>query len=350
MQTNQKSAQQILTVLAVLLAGTPVVQAATVTVTGPDVTIMKSNNQNGWLAVTDTTSNGSPEKVTQSTNGALARFDPALGVLTNAVATAANTRPTQSLVKSGGTGSVSASSFWTLGGNAGQGFTTSQSSNGANSSWSPMVVTSTAGNLNNFVGSGNIATNNFNSTFSANRTGGTTAVGGRITPDLTYSESIVYTYLTHGNASFTSPGDTNTWNIDFGTLVNGAGASQAFSIFDLGDLGLTNFSFSFLSGDNFFDITGGNSILAGSSGLYSAQFLAQNPVTPMTFSATYRLSFQDDISGLPQFASNSVGGSYIDLTMVAAQGPAAVPEPGSLLLSGLGLGLLGLLSRRRPAA
>lgn len=132
--------------------------------------------------------------------------------------------------------------------------------------------------------------------------------------------------------------------------MNGAGASQAFSIFDLGDLGLTNFSFSFLSGDNFFDITGGNSILAGSSGLYSAQFLAQNPVTPMTFSATYRLSFQDDISGLPQFASNSVGGSYIDLTMVAAQGPAAVPEPGSLLLSGLGLGLLGLLSRRRPAA
>ena len=352
MKTNKATPQRILTALAVMLFAAPVVQASTVTITGPNVTLLAENNINHWVAATDTTQTGGAVTVSKSSTGALAKFDSALGVLTNVVATATNTNPTQSLVKSGGGGTASASSSWTLGGNAPSGFTISQSSNGSNSNWKAMTVTSSANNLNNFVGSGNVASNNFYSTLSANKSSpnSTGATGARISPNLTYSESVVYTYSTHGNASFTSPTDTNAWNIDFGALDNGAIANQAFSIFDLGDLGLTNFSFSFLTGDDVFDIIGGNSILAGSSGIYSAKFLDQSPSAAKNFSGTYRLSFLDDTSGLAQFASNSVGSNYIDLTMVAAQAPAQVPEPESLALVGLGLGLLGMFARRRKFA
>ncbi|MEO8411363.1 MAG: hypothetical protein ABI478_12415, partial [Propionivibrio sp.] len=290
MKTKHVVSHRALIALAGLLALAPVAQASTVTIVGSDVELLTANNINGWVAITDLTNNGSSATVVQNKTGSLSQFDSALGVLTNVKATATIAAP-RTLVKSGGAGSAAVYSSWTLGGNSASGFTASTGS--SISITGEMTVTSSAGNLNNFVGSGNVAgTNNrFSTTLSASRTGNVSSVGARITPNLLYSESVFYTYLTHGNASFSSPGDTDSATIDFGAIANGASATQAFSIFDLGELGLTDFSFSWLYGDDVFGISGGNEVLAGSSSLYSAQFLAQNPSAATNFSGTYRLSF-----------------------------------------------------------
>lgn len=178
--------------------------------------------------------------------------------------------------------------------------------------------TSSPGNLNHFVGSANVANNSFYSTLSAN----------------------------------IAPSDTNAWMMDFGALANGASANRAFSIFDQGDLGITNFSFSFLTGDDISSISRGNIALAGGFSRYNAEFLAQNAPGLTNFSGVYRLLFTDDVYGLSQFDSNSFGSNYIDLNMTTSIAPsitalATVPEPNSLALMGLGFGLIGVFTRRR---
>jgi hypothetical protein len=165
-----------------------------------------------------------------------------------------------------------------------------------------------------------------------------------VSQNLVAGQSIVYTYTAHSNASFTSIVDTNSLSYDFGLLSAGIGATHGFSIFGLsGGLGLTNYTVSFLSGDNVFDVTGGLSIGAGTSGNYNAIFNAQNPGVLTSYSGVYRLTFSDNVSGLATYASNSVGSNYIDLTLMAA----AVPEAGSYGMFLAGLGLIGFVVRRR---
>lgn len=322
--------------LAALLVATSAAQASMVTVTGSDVTIFAPNNINGWVAVTDTTNNGSSVTVQQNPTGTLSRFNPALGVLTNVVATASVKTPAPSLSQSGGGGSVSASSTWTLGGNSG-----SFSKSPGASAWNPITITTSAANLNNFAGSGNVTSNSFSSRLSANKTSASAAAtGGRISTALTYSESVVYTYTEHSNASFDSTSDINALTVDFGTLASGMSGDEAFDIFNLGGLGLSGFSASFVSGDDLFNIV-------ASAGLYSAHFNGQTPSSLTDYSGIYRLTFTDDVSGLNQYASSTVGTNFIDLTLMAASAaPLAVPEPAPLALVGLGLAFLPFFRRR----
>lgn len=332
--------------LVVLLAATSSAYATTITVIGSDVTLLSSPN----LGATDTTQTGGAVTRTQNSTGALGQFNAELGVLTNVAATLSVPTTTTSLTKVGGGGTATVTGGWSLGGNTSGTTLNTLSNNGGDSTWNSISLNSLPSTLNNFVGTGNIATNNFTTTLSANKTSpnATPATGASVSKSLIAGESVVYAYLTHSNASFTSPSDSNSHTIDFGQLTSGAFGSQGFSIYNLGELGLTDFNVSFLSGNDVFDVTGGNSVSAGSSGLFTALFDGQAPSVLTNYSGIYRLAFTDNVSSLSQYASNSVGTNYIDLTISAAVASAtAVPEPQSLALMALGIGVISIFSHRR---
>lgn len=332
--------------LIALLAATSAAQAETSTVTGSVVTILSGSNLN----VSSSTKDQTVSK-TQSSTGILGQFDSTLGVLTNVSATM--TLPSiinAPAYSQSGNGNTSLSSTWSLGGYS----STTNLQSGSTDKyttvlWPSMNLNIPAANLNNFVGSGNIASNTFSTTLAATakNNGSQATTTASVSSALIGTESVVYTYTTHSNASFSTSGNTDGLLINFGQLANGTSANQDFSIFNLGGLGLTSFTSSFLSGNDVFNITGANSIATASSGLYNAQLIGQTPSVLTNYSGTYRLTFTDNVTGLPQYASNSIGTNYIDLTMNATV--AAVPEPGQYALMLAGLGLLGGFVRRRQS-
>lgn len=349
MKSDQFHFSQLLLPLVALLTAASSASASTITVTGSTVTLLSSPNLGG----ADATQTGGAVTRTQSSTGALGKFDPALGVLTNIAATLNVPTATTSLTKVGGGGTATVTGGWSLGGNTAGTTLNTISSNGSDTTWNSISVSSTPANLNNFVGSGNISNNSFTTSLSVNKTSpnATPAAGASINKDLIGSTSVVYTYLTHGNASFSTQSDSDFFTVDFGELASGATASQGFSIFDLGELGLTGFNVSFLSGDDVFNVTGANSVATGASGLFTALFNEQSPNALTDYSGIYRLSFTDDVSTLSQYASSSVGVNYIDLTLRAAVAPVVnVPEPEPLALMVLGMGVLGTISRRRKTS
>jgi len=330
----------------VSLAAVSAAQAATVTVTGTNVTLMSGTGN--LRAFDDTASNGSVLKTQNNSPGSLGQFDPSLGVLTDATGTLTIVAAT--LTRAGSPGSAGFSYQWQLGGNSWSKSTstTGTSLNLATPNFGSLSLVSSAANLNNFVGLGNIGQNSTNTQLSANRTGiNLSGTSASVTPNpVLATESIVYTYSTHSNASFASGSDVNGLTIDFGQLDVGASADQGFSIFNLGGLGLTNFTLSYLSGDNLFDIAAG-----GPNG-YNAHFAGQSPTALAGYDGTYRLTFTDSVVGLGQYASSSIGTNYIDLRMLASVAPAvaAVPEPETYGMMLAGLGLVGFMTKRRYQA
>lgn len=344
MKTPNAIPYTTLTFLAVLLAGSAA-QADVVTVMGANITLMSGP---GNLNVFDPTNNGSSViRYQNNSPGSMGQFDPSLGVLTDATGTLTIAAATLSRI--GSPGSAGFSYQWLLGGNG-----MSKSTSTANSLslttpvFGSLSLTSSAANLNNFIGLGNIGQNVTNTQLSANRSGvNLSGTSASVSPNpVVATESMAYTYSTHSNASFASVGDDNDLTLNFGLLANGTSGDASFNIFNLGGLGLTNFVFSLLNGDDLFDVTGGY-VGAGASSLYNAHFAGDNPLALTNYDATYRLTFTDNVSGLARYGTSSVGTNYIDIRMLASVAPAAaVPEPTTLALVGLALAGLGLWRRK----
>jgi PEP-CTERM motif-containing protein len=348
MSSNRFMPRRNLIFLAILLAASSAAQADVITVTGDNIiTLLSSPN----LSVSDPTKDTLSVTKTQSNSlGSLGQFDPSLGVLTDATGTLTIVAPAN-LTRGGVAGSAGFSYQWLLGGNSnsrGISFTTGSSLSLTTPSFGSLSLISS--NLNNFVGLGKIGQNVTNTTLSAYKTNtvtgsGPTYAGVSPSPVLA-TESVAYTYVTHSNASFESGSNDDFLTIDLGQLASGASADQSFSLYDRGGLGLKNFSASYLSGDDVFDVDGVNSFAAGASGSYSAEFDGQSPSALTSYSGIYRLTFTDDVSGLGKYASDSVGTNYVDLTMTASVA-AAVPEPETYAMMLAGLGLMGFIARRR---
>jgi hypothetical protein len=316
----------------VSLAAAFAVQAATLTVNGTDVTLLSSPN----LTATDLLQASGTNAVntkTQNSSGSLGQFDPTLGVLTGVSATLSVPTTQTSLTKSGGGGSATVTSTWSLGGNSSGTTLNSYSNNGSDTTWNSISLTSSAGNWNNFVGTGNVATNSFTTKLVANKTSSdaTPATGTSINKSLIGSESVVYTYLTHANASFDSGSDGNSRTIN---------AGQPFSIFNLGGGDTAKLDFvrvDCVSGDcGAFNVTMTLQDLAGGS---SASGNAALSGAPGNYLATYSLVFSDDtaVGATSTHLQNS-----LSLTV-------AVPEPAEWAMLLAGLLVVGFIARQRKS-
>ncbi|MCE9630443.1 MAG: autotransporter-associated beta strand repeat-containing protein [Planctomycetia bacterium] len=164
--------------------------------------------------------------------------------------------------------------------------------------------------------------------------------------------SVTVDVLDHATPGFLASGITNAYtqdvlNIDFGSIDQAAGiqnftynllnlASQTYGAGLTAGLDFTAFTADgdgFTSGLTTFNNLGGG----GTSSLFTFTF---NPTGQGTFSKTFTLSFYDN-------QNLSGASSRRDLTINAQV--IVVPEPGSLALAGLGVGLVGwsLWARRR---
>jgi hypothetical protein len=341
MNSNYSTSRRRLIALVVSLAAASAAQADVITVNGSNVTLIPGSAASVSTGATGTSATGP----THTYAGTLGQFDPTLGVLTGAVATAsvAPGNPATDLIKGGGTGSATARSNWSLGGNSSGQVVINTASGFTDAGWGSFTLTSSAGNLNNFVGAGNIATNSFASYISVQRSSGGAVYahpGTSLTArrDLNYSESIAYTYLKHANASFSTGTDTNE--------LSGSGLS--FSVFNLGNSSDTtkldftgaiqciagNCSAFNVTMPSFQDLVAGSSQAGGLATLIAA--------APGHYEASYRLMFSDDTS-----VGATTSQLQNSLTLNLEGSVAAVPEPAEWAMLLAGLVVIGFIAQRR---
>lgn len=287
-------------------------------------------------------------------------FNASLGVLTGASFSAvSNGKLYYSATNTGSTGVVTYAETVTIGSLGSLTSTTSHtklatdvnSGNYVMADFSGLTVTS---GLDSLVASSTATTvsGTLKDTVTANKTGGSGSLSGLTAPagstaTHTTTTSVVYNYLEHANASFSSAGDVNSL-----ALTIGQAAVQGFSINALGGTqgnanttlldqiiqsgqAVTGWS---CSGDCAafslqWALNGINDLAAGSSVGGFITSLANHGT------ATYTAIFGDNTA--VGATSSQLAGDTLTLTVTA------VPEPGSAALFLAGLAAMGVVSRRR---
>ena len=158
--------------------------------------------------------------------------------------------------------------------------------------------------------------------------------------------SVAYDYLKFATASFNGATTQTTATINFGTLaLNSGSASQAFSLFNLGDLNTAGLELYQINsaGSGLFSTNASTflNLAAGSSNGFTASF---NPLNVGLFSGAYTFLFRD-------YAPGGVGIRNYSLTLnLLGEVFDPVPEPANWTMMMLGFGLVGAIARRRKAA
>ncbi len=172
----------------------------------------------------------------------------------------------------------------------------------------------------------------------------TTAAAGEGSADADDVVNVAGTAVDHSDASFSGTGDVGTLHLSFGSLVAGSGVhTLSFSVADLlsasgytAGLDLDGITASGSTSALYTSLATFTDLAAGSSAAFVADL---DTSTTGTYAAKFVLATSDeDIPGATADAPLELD---LDGTVVTA----AAPEPGSLLLVGLGAG--GLLGRRR---
>jgi hypothetical protein len=202
--------------------------------------------------------------------------------------------------------------------------------------WLSPTASVAPGSLNNYVGTGALASTFTTTTSVSLQNEDKVQNGAAILKvlGLKGNQSLTYSYLRHANASFTAASDTNA----LGSLGTGA-----FSVFNLGDSATTKLDFVSLqciSGNcdafnvtlaSFQDLAAGGSV--GGTTALTANLAGD-------YAATYELVFSDDTS------IGATGTHVQNSLLLNVNGSVpAVPEPSNWAL--LSLGLIGLVAFRR---
>lgn len=337
--------------------------SADVTATASSVASATASNNNAAIA-----------------NVGIGQFDAATGVLTGATIQMDSSR-TQAIVGSGfknngpgrdanGGGSSTAAlfapgvstAFATPATVAGTGCSLAMGPTGyITCGWGPVNAAATPTNasasvsgtdLNSYVGTGttNVALSlpSLQATSTLSRTQGQ-ASGSSSTYTVVWSGSVQanYSYLLHAAPSFSAGVQNNSLTLDFGTVTMGSSvAPLSLSLYNLSDTNRVGLDLDSIS------VTGDSAkfstSLAGFANLAQGgnqTFLAGLDTSSAgDFSAHYVLMLSD-----ADFGASSTRGAY-QLHLDLVGNVAAVPEPETYAMFMAGLGLMGVIARRRKRA
>lgn len=334
-----------LSIIALALMGGAGAQAATVTTGFMDQSTATDNSNNGLIGVAQTAN--STFTLPQYVGGNV------LTGVTFSAASSASSPVTSNFSNGSWTGTTLFSGAYTTGAGGssnGSSSTSVISGNTYTLSYTTGVASVPNANLGQFV-SGNVSGSVTESIAISENSGSSTLSTISVNP-ANHQATVTYTYAdqAHANGSIgtgpSNPGvGVNSLNYTFPGLflLNEASSPLNFSIFNgTGLFGMDIQGITCLGDCGVFSLTGTfQDIAGGGSKSGSVAFLGAAPPLPTTFSATYTFVVGDDNG--PVGAGKNFNIENLSMTVMAQ----AVPEASEWAMMLAGLGMVGMIARRR---
>ncbi|MBQ5942864.1 choice-of-anchor E domain-containing protein [Massilia sp. AB1] len=228
--------------------------------------------------------------------------------------------------------------------------------NGATSTPLNHNLTIESASLNDYVGAGTVDVNHTATSLKAETTlnGFNSQASTNSTLDWFGSLTANYSYLLHAEQSF-DPWGSKTMTLDFGSVFQGDSVADLVFFFhnlagERVGMNMTGIAETGDPDDQFTtNVASVGTLAAGTSKHYAASFLTDKVGS---FGAMYEFIFAD---AAPEgsYAASTLGSGYkLTLNLKGSvverpADPAEVPEPGSLMLLGMGAAALGLRRKRK---
>jgi hypothetical protein len=220
---------------------------------------------------------------------------------------------------------------------------------GTISSYTVTGTATTPAQLTNLYGSGSVS-GTVTEALYVSKTDGSSGYTVQVDNSSNRTASVEYTYQTvnHANGSFAASPDTNSLNLNFGTIVAGTTpASLAFNLYNaIGSWGLHVVSANY-SGSGLFSLGG---VGTGITNLAAGSFVGgvvnmASTLAAGNYSGLWTFVVAD--SSTSSMAAGRNFGGTDTLTLAVNAQVAAVPEPGEWAMMLAGFGLIGLMANRK---